>query len=220
MQTAELPVREATLLAHQQTLESIAAACAWWSGEDRIAIVEEARHAVNCILCKQRREALSPATIAGEHDHNGQLPDAAIEVIHAMRNDSGRLTRRWFDSVMASGLKREAYVEMVSVVASSVVVDTFAQGIGATRAPLPTPRPGEPTEESSTDIVEAGAWIPIAAQGTANILRSLGLVPNAVKLFFGAFNESYYMGSTELALGRRQVELVASKVSAVNECFY
>ena len=220
MRAAKLPVRESTLRAHQRTLETIASPGAWWSGEDRIAIVEEARSAVNCPLCQQRSKALSPATIDGDHDHNAELPEAAIEVIHAMRNDSGRLTRRWFDGVMASGLDREAYVELVSVVASSVVVDTFAQGIGATITELPMAQPGEPSRESSAEVAEAGAWIPIAAQGKANILSSLGLLPGAVDLFFGAFNESYYMGTTELDLQHRQVELVASKVSAVNQCFY
>ncbi len=207
--------------AHNNALYAIAAPGAWWSGSDRLAIVREARAAVACSLCQQRTGSLSAIAISGEHDSGNDLPPSAIEAIHGIRNHSGRLTRRWFDHVIAKGMRPEAYVELVAVVASPVVVDTYAQGVGLDLPNLPQAQTGAPTSESSTDVVDAGAWIPIARQGGANILRSLALVPNALDLFFGAFGNSYYMApNARFALARPQVELIAARVSAVHECFY
>ena len=105
--------------------------------------------------------------------------------------------------------------------ASSVIVDTFTQGMGLDMPELPEPVSGAPTLTRSDDVEDAGAWLPLARQGRANILRSLGLVPSALKLFFATFGRSYFMApDSHFALDRAQVELVAARVSAVNECFY
>ncbi len=116
--------------AHKNTLRALAAPGAWWSGPERVAIIGEAREAPGCSICNRRARS-SFATIGGiEHDGRNGLPPEAVEAIHGMRNDSGHLTRRWFEHVIAAGMRPEAYVELVAVVASSVVVDTFAQGVG------------------------------------------------------------------------------------------
>ena len=220
MTARALPVDPATSAAHSATFEAIAAPGAWWSGADRLAIVRAARSAPTCALCTERNEPTLGA-VNGEHDNDGELPPIAVEAVHAIRNDSGRLTRRWFDDVIDMGMLPEAYVELVAVTASSVIVDTFAQGMGLDMPELPEPVAGAPTLERSDDVEDAGAWLPLAREGRANILRSLGLVPSALKLFFGTFGRSYYMApDSRFALNRGQVELVAARVSAVNECFY
>ena len=200
---AELPVAAEVAAAHTATLHSIAEPGAWWSGADGLAIARETRAA------------------AGQHDSEDVLPPIAVEAIHRIRNDSGRLTRRWFDDLIDMGLQPEAYVELASVVASVVIIDTFAQGVGLPLPPLPEAVAGAPSFERSDDVVDAGAYLPLARKGRAHILRSLGLVPSASQLFFRTFNPSYYMRpNQEFALTRAQVELLASRVSAVNECFY
>ncbi len=200
---AELPVGDEVAAAHNAALDAIAEPGAWWSGADRLAIARETRVAV------------------GQHRGKDVLPPIAVEAIHRIRTDSGRLTRRWFDNLIDMGLQPEAYVELASVVASVVIVDTFAQGIGLPPPALPEAVPGAPSFERSDDVVDAGAYLPLAREGRAHILRSLGLVPSASELFFHTFNPSYYMRpNQEFALTRAQVELVASRVSAVNECFY
>lgn len=219
MTETALPVDPATSAAHAAALEAIAEPGAWWSGADRLAIVRAARTAPTCALCAERDGPT--LTIQGEHDNDGELPPIAVEAVHAIRNDSGRLTRRWFDDVIDMGMPPEAYVELVAVTASSVIVDTFAQGMGLDMPELPEPVGGAPTLERSDDVEDAGAWLPLAREGRANILRSLGLVPSALKLFFGTFGRSYYMApDSQFTLDRGQVELVAARVSAVNECFY
>ena len=219
--TAALPVREDVAAAHNATLHRFAEPGDWWSAADRLAIVRETRSAPACPLCAARAQALSPGAVQGEHESAGILPPVAVEAIHRIRNDSGRLTRRWFDDLIDMGLQPQAYVELVSIVASAVIVDTFAQGVGTDMSTLSDAEPGAPSFETSADVVDAGAYLPIAREGRANILRSLGLVPRALRLFFDTFGHSYYLQSgTRFAIDHRQVELVASRVSAANQCFY
>ena len=221
---AELPVATRTAAAHEKTRHALAQPGAWWSGADRLAIVGETRAAPDCPLCAAKSAALSPDAVTGEHtvsEAGKALPPVAVTAIHGIRNDSGRLTRRWFDDIIDMGMPPEGYVELTAVVAASVVVDTYAQGIGLPLPELPEAAPGSASFEKSDDVVDGGAWLPIARQGRANILRSLGLVPDASRLFFNAFGSSYYLrADTEFRLSHRQVELIASRVSAVNECFY
>ena len=217
-----LPAGDTTAAAHTATLQAIAEPGSWWSGEDRLAIARATRSAPSCVLCAETDPATRLETDDGrEHDNDGTLPPIAVEAVHSIRNDSGRLTRRWFDNVIDMGMLPESYVELVAVTASSIIVDTFAQGIGAEPPPLPDAVPGAPSLERSDDVVDADAWLPVAREGRANILRSLGLVPDASQLFFQAFESSYYMRpDSRFSLDRSQVELVAARVSAANECFY
>jgi hypothetical protein len=53
-----------------------------------------------------------------------------------------------------------------------------------------------------------------------NIFRAMGLVPDAVALFFSTFRPHYALKDIELSISQAQAELVASRVSAWNECFY
>ncbi len=53
-----------------------------------------------------------------------------------------------------------------------------------------------------------------------NIVRAMGLVPKAVELFFGTFRPHYALKGIKLSLSQAQAEYVASRVSAMNKCFY
>ena len=146
-----LAAGDTTAAAHRATLQAIAEPGAWWSGEDRVAIVRAARAAPSCALCADTdiAERLENDRAGREHDNDGTLPPIAVEAVHGIRNDSGRLTRRWFDHVIDMGMLAESYVELVAVTASSIIIDTFAKGIGAELSPLPDAVPGEPSLERS-----------------------------------------------------------------------
>ena len=227
-----LPVRDEEQACFDECWQRIAGPGAWWSGAERLAMVREARRAPDCRLCKARLEALSPNAVGGEHDHEGVLPDAAVEVVHRMRTDSGRLTRTWFEDVISAGLTPVRYVEMVGVVAAAVVMDTFSLATGRGLRSLPDPLGGEPTQDPSDPVVDDGAFVPImkvpdpgpVAAGSLppipNIARSLALVPAARELFFAAFRPHYALRDMALDITRPQTELVAARVSATNQCFY
>ena len=114
----------------------------WWTGAERVAIAAETRHAETCPLSAGRREALSPLMVAGDHSTLGVLPSAAVEAVHRMRTDSGRLGEGWYRRLRNDGVGEEQYVELVSIVAIVSAVDTFRAAVGLAALPLPDAKPG------------------------------------------------------------------------------
>src|SRR5262249_55517159 len=76
------------------------------------------------------KRALTPAAVQGHHDHLGALPDAAVDVIHRVVTDPGRLSWPWFTAIMATGLSAEQYVEILGTLVALVSIDSFCRGIG------------------------------------------------------------------------------------------
>ena len=129
-----------------------------------------------------------------------------------------------------SQISLQEYIEIVSVVTSSVIIDTLHNALGFGLPPLPAPKPGRPSKHFNNDAVDAGAWVPILAADQTmadtglprvpNIARALGLVPGALDLFFRTFRPHYALKDIQLSISQAQAEFVASRVSAMNECFY
>jgi hypothetical protein len=176
--------------------------------------------------------ALSPFITKGDHDSVTDLPEQVIEVIHRLVTDSGRLTEAWFQSVVDGGLSAEAYIEIVGLVASVIVLDSYARGLGEDLLSIDAPRREDspPLRKTNPDVVDKGAWVPIlAAEETPgatllpsvpNILRAMGLVPSAVQQFFDIMRAHYGLANLESALSRPQIELIAARMSSYNDCFY
>ncbi len=229
MYRPDLSLSEQLKQAHAQTWQTIAAPGDFFDGAARVAFVRTAREALTCDLCEARKAALSPNAVDGEHDHSTDLDPVVVDMIHRIRTDPGRLTKAWFDDVTGV-LSKAEYVEIVSVVTSSVIVDTLHNALGLGVPQLPVPRGGRPTKQHNAGAVEAGAWVPILAADTdmadtglprvPNIARSLGLVPGALALFFNTFRPHYALKDIPLSITQGQAEFVAARVSAINECFY
>lgn len=217
----------------------------WWSGPQRRAIAEEARHARNCVLCKQRKNALSYNSIQGSHEVLGDFSNDVIEAIHRLSTDSGRLGETWVRNVTGDDLSEEAYVEIVGIVAIITAIDTFndVTGNASINKPvaLPVPLPGEPTFHRPNGAKRNLAWVhtvapedfepsdpnPYPVHGVANIHRGLSLVPQEVFNFFDLDVELYIQdsqlrdyGNSPRAINRAQIELIAGRASAINNCHY
>src|SRR5438094_1434566 len=93
---ALVPVRDDFVAAHTRFWERLASPGAWWTGAERVAIAAEVRQARHCALCQARQKALTPTGVEGHHGHYGALPDTAVDVIHRVVTDPGRLSRQWF----------------------------------------------------------------------------------------------------------------------------
>jgi hypothetical protein len=234
-------VRDDLRAAHARLWANLATPGASWSGAERVAIAAESRHAGACRLCGERTAALSPHAVDGAHDTVTTLPADAVEVAHRVRSDPGRLSKTWFERVTAGQLSVPAYVELVGIVAAVAGVDAFARALGVAPFPLPEPLPGAPHGRLSAGTKLAGAWVPMLAPEDAagdeadlyggrpfapNIMRALSLVPDQVRVLFGAL-ETHYVGPDGLldlgvrrAIDRSQMELIAARVSALNQCFY
>src|SRR6516165_11832161 len=131
-------------------------------GATHVAIAAETRNAPPCPLCKRRKEALSRGAIVGHHDSLGALPERVVEQIHRIVSDPGRLSRQWFDGILASGTSDAEYVEIVGVIATVVSIDTFCRAIGVPAHALPIPVPGEPHRRRPRTAHQRGeAWVPM-----------------------------------------------------------
>ena len=158
---AELPIRHDLRESQRLLMEHLRSPGTWWSGAERLAIAAEARQAEGCALCRERKEALSPFSVQGEHDSGGGLPAPMVDEIHRVTTDAARLTEAWYRSLLDQGLSAEAYVEALGVAVLVISVDRFHHALGLPLEPLPTPIEGAPTRSRPEDVVEGEAWVPM-----------------------------------------------------------
>jgi hypothetical protein len=234
-------VREDVAEAHRALWEHLRGPGTWWTGGQRVAIAAEARRADDCDFCATRKSALSPTAVQGEHRGLGTLPANVVDVIHRVRTDPARLSRSWFDAVVGGGLEVPAYVELIGVVTMITGIDYFARALGLPPFPLPRPLGGEPSRYLPASARPSSAWVPMIAPEDAagpeadlyplgamvpNIMRTLSLVPVEVRVLH-KLAAAHYLSVEQIGdptarrtLDRMQTELVAARVSALNQCFY
>ena len=235
------PVRPGFAESHQRFWDRLAAPGAWWTGAERVAIAHEARAAGDCAYCRERKAALSPHALSGTHAADTDLPTAAIEVIHAVMNDASRLTRKWYETRLTDGLTDGHYVEIIGTLVALISIDRFCRGVGVPEHPLPSPITGEPSRYRPASAGPDEAWVPMVpmdnagtpeadlwpAGRTGNVIRAMSLVPDEVRTL-ADLSAVHYLPNTSVrdpsasqgALSRPQMELIAGRVSILNDCFY
>lgn len=237
---AAFPVREDFGASHTRYWQRLARPGAWWSGAERVAIAAEARGARDCDFCRSVAESLSPA-IPGEHDCFTDLPAPAVDAVHRLVNDAGRLSHAWFGALVEAGLTPERYVELLGTVVAVLSIDCFARGIGVASRELPEPVPGEPTGYRPARLELDQAWVRMVpahnaetaeadlwpAGVNAYVIRAMSLVPDEVRSL-ADLSAAHYLSLEQMAdlakgagvLSRPQTELIAGRVSALNQCYY
>jgi hypothetical protein len=234
----------------QELRDALSTAClalcepgVWWTGAERVKIAGETRAARSCSLCSKRKVALSPHATPGSHDAASDLSESAIEAIHRIVSDPGRLSQAWYQRTTSSGLSDAAYVELLSVVAITTAVDTFDRASGAPLRPLPAPLPGMPTQQRPAGAKPGLGWIPMLAPEDVtsddpplytstgriggNVHRALSLVPRAMMQFWDMFETLYLpqdamrdFGREYRAINHAQIEMLAARVAVRNQCVY
>ena len=239
--TAPYPIRPDFAAAHTRYWERLAGPGSWLTGAQRIEVAREVRHAFDCDFCQRRKDALSPTHVDGSHDKVSSLSDTMIEMIHRVVTDSGRLTKAWFDGLIAQGLSEEEYVEILGTVVNLFSIDEFCRALALPPNPLPEPKAGEPTGYRPLTLVNDGAWVKTLPHTvdegpesdlwpgrTGYVIRALSLVPDEVRSMLDLLEVHYLSndyifkvkGSPKGTLTRVQAEVVAIRVSALNGCFY
>lgn len=211
---------------HESIWQRLGACGTWWTGADRVAAMAEVRSALQCNLCDKRSEALSPMMVIGEHDSISNLSPEAIDLVHRLTTDPGRLSKEWALGIIES-IGEEAYVELATLVCVQYVIDSFARSLDLPLRELPAPGTGQPSRVRPEGVGDVGAWVSQTVDKTlANVSRAGSLVPETESLWREVVQAHYSRGPqfAELVwdreLSRPQVELLASTVSALNECFY
>lgn len=173
----------------------------WWTGAERVAIAGSARGAV----------------------FQG-IPEAAAEAARRIYAHITSTSRRWVHELTDTSLTMPEFVELVGVISRLAAVDEFMTALGAEPEELPQPLPGDPSREPPPAARLGRGWVPMA--GPSSITRALSLVPAesaAQKEIHGPLYMSYEEMSDygfRRTLDRAQMELIAARTSAINECFY
>lgn len=116
-------------------------------------------------------------------------------------------------------------VETIAIVSMLSAVDGAHRALTADLEPLPTPEIGEPTRAVADGLKRRRTHVPMPA---GPIPVALDLLPTVGSAFQDSFGAQYMTGS-EMAsdtferspgLNRAQIEIVSSRVSIHNECFY
>ena len=233
-------VRETLVEAHRLAWRRIAEPGAWLDGARRVAVAAEVRAAEDCALCRERKEALSPFAVEGEHEATDLLSAAEVELVHRLTTDPGRLRRAWTEGILAAGVSEEVYVEIVSIVCVTMVIDTFRRSLDLAPFDLPAPVPGAPSGYRAPGARRHDAWISLVqpedvvesdgdlyGPTASPVVKALSLVPQAKRDYWDLAEVHYLPGSEMInfatgarAIDRMQIELVAGRVSALHQCVY
>ena len=182
---------------------------ATWNGAERIAIAGVARAA--------RSHEPLPAT---------DVPEAAVEAAQLMGGELGKATERWIVDTIAPAIGYAAYVEIVGLAAQLTAIDTYHRAMGLPLERLPNPRPGSATGQITDSARVRSSWVPTTGRARASVVYALSMVPGEMAGFEDLHGPLYVpvqdMGDLRFsrALDRSQMELVAARTSAINDCFY
>lgn len=218
-------VDEKVLSAFEQIWEGLGRPGTWWTGAQRRAIAEAARSAI--ADGPRPIGAAIPALADLDSEDGSDISDLVLEVVRRVTSESGRVTAGW--AAEAIGLMGPGrYVELVAVVVLIVPVDLFCGLMDRPRQPLPEVVAGEAVGGVPRGVAAGEAYVPWLVDGWQgpNVARAISYVPadNERRM---AMVSSMYDGSeffemvwSHRSLSRPQIELLAARTSALNECFY
>jgi len=235
-QDSKYPVSDPLAAVHASQLGQLGAPGTWGTGAQRIAIAQEARQA------GFDAGVLEAPTDAGERSE-ARFPQAALDFVRKLAVSPKDISKDDYDAVRRGGLGDAEYVEIVGIVSRITSVDVFARGIGVPLRPLPEAQPGQPSRDRPEAAKQELAWVPTIPnppEGGAladelyrgkpipYIIRGMSLVPDEVRRHV-ELEEAQYLPLERIpqldyepddGLTRAQIELVAGRVSAINECFF
>jgi hypothetical protein len=221
---------------HERQFGHLVAPGTWYSGAERRSIAVEARRAAYAA------GLLEPAPDGAEKP-DVELPAFVRRLVQTIATSVQELTQDFYERALADGLTEPEYVEVVGVVSGVVDLDVFARGIGVPPRPLPRPENGDASRELPPTAVLEHAWVRTVPNGAAGgeigkslyhgqpmpyIVRALSLVPEELRAHV-ELEVAHYTRLDKLfdysyqhhdGLTRPQAELVAGRVSALNDCFY
>lgn len=183
--------------------ENISARGASYTAAERVAIAAAARRAG-----------------AGDQSATGDLPTAVSDMAARVATNASSITAELVDSFPSS----ESFVELVGVVSRTTAIDTLHRGLGWDPVALRALDSDSPTGELSSNAKRRSAFVPTT--GPAGATSALSLVPAedaAQADLHGALYLTYQeMSNYSIVKGlpRWQLEVIASRTSLHNHCFF
>jgi len=196
----------------------------WWTGKERVAILEEVR--------KDRNEGHPKVISSLSHLSNTPSPvisPLTSEIVRMVTSNAAEIDEKWAKEAI-SLIGEGKYSELVSLVVNIVPIDIFCLLLGRPVVSLPVPKGGKPGGTVPDGLSDGGAFVPWLTENFVgpNVARALSFVPkdNEIRM---KLVESMYAGSGKFIsmvwdenepLNRAQVEIIAARTSSINECFY
>ncbi|WP_164701205.1 hypothetical protein [Modestobacter sp. KNN46-3] len=206
LEAAVLPVPDGVRAELRREWGRLAAPGTWLSGEERVAVAREARAA---------------RTFADAHT---ELEPVLVEAAQSVSAAANLITREWVADLLTRGMTIEQYVEVVGIVSRVAAVDAYVRGVGSAEEALPDSEPGEPTRRRNIDVRPRAAFVPTDPEDGARY--ALSAVP-AEESARDQLHAQLYLSTPQMAdlthqneLSRAQMELLAARVSFLNDCFY
>ncbi len=221
---------------HAGTLKSFTLPGTWFNAKERREIVALARRA---------RAALGFEVVGFVDEvQNVALPSGAVELIDIVSCESEKIGNSFYQNALSKGLTAEQYVEIVGLVTRASSIDTFSRALGLSMSLLAPAKEGEPSKRTPKAAVMDHAWVPTIPGGAKggedaaalygdedfvpNILSALSLVPGEASSVM-ELGQVQYLSMNDFQnfkfcrdeqFDRSQLELVAARISALNNCFY
>ena len=239
-EATDLHIRSDLTAAHAQVWEKLAAPGTWWSGSERLAVAEVVRSALS------DTDPVPPWDSASK---SGRLPNDSVinselqDAVYRLALHAGTLTEQWYQKMRdATGVTPQQWVEIIEVTIIVTSVLRFAQLAGVDQPEFPEPLEGHPTRQTQPSKPANHHWVPVVhledstpelapfydgLPALAPVIRALSSVPSAMHTLF-TLGDAQYIPMREMVdlnwtrgtLSRRQIELVAGRLSAHRECFY
>jgi len=235
---SDFPVRADLEAAHRAQFERFGQPGTWGSGAQRIAVIAAARRA-----CIDAGILEAPeGGVDGGAESDVELPKVVRDIIAKVAVSPKDVDLDFYNAAIGSGLSDAEYTEIVGLVSFICNLDVFARGIGVAPRPLPETQPGEPSRERPEEAVQEQAFVPTipnppeggerakAMYGPFKpyIMRAMSLVPDEFDAHI-ALERVQYLPLEKImefdfdhhdGLTRPQAEVIAGRVSALNDCFY
>lgn len=228
--TSRFPVRADLAAAHDAWLAHAASPGTWWTARQRTAFVAALWDALDD--GDPLPPWVPPSTEPGRLPTDWPLPAAAFDMAYRLARHAATTTQAWYERTVADlGAPPEAFVELAALAASGAAVGAFGPALGLSRPSLPAPRNGAPDGPRPPVSAATLNWVPVAGEpdATAAVVQAFSAVPRDWDALW-RLAEAQYMGDAEMVhldwqrtgspLHRRQLELVAARLSLHRQCFF
>ena len=176
-------------------------------------------------LTGQQRRAIAMTSRRLALDPTSARPDNAVgELVWRVTAAPHTIRPGWIRSLAAAGINARAYVEILGVVARVQAIDTFCFALGHELVEPPRGGLDPPSRKLAADAALQGGWVPTV--GRASPGSALSAEP-AEQQAMKDLSNVFYLSTEAMAdldvdrgLHRTNMELVATRTSLLNECFY
>lgn len=152
------------------------------------------------------------------------LPASLLNLAAVLFTDPGLVDRAMVRAA-ADSAGDAMTVEVISIVSMLSAVDGAHRGLTAELEPLPVPDVGEPTNVITEGLKERRTHVPMPE---GSIPLALDLLPEIGQVYRRSFGPQYMTGNEmdfddferSPGLNRAQLEIISSRTSLHNRCFY